>query len=44
MVSKIDKVWEKVKKIRGKDPKLYKQDSYGNVMYKHSYGKNSPMG
>lgn len=39
-----DEVWEKGAKIRGKDPKLYRRDTCGNIMYYHSYGKNSPSG
>jgi len=39
-----ENVWEKAKKARGKDPNLYRQDPYGNLMYKPSYGKDSPMG
>ncbi|MBD3277769.1 MAG: HNH endonuclease [Candidatus Aegiribacteria sp.] len=39
-----DRVWDKAKKIRGKDPKLYRKDPYGNVMYYRSYGKNTIMG
>ena len=27
-----DAVWKKAKKIRGKDPKKYRQDPYGNEM------------
>ena len=38
------KAWEKAKKVRGKDPNLYRQDPYGNIMYKPSYGKDSSMG
>lgn len=37
-------VWEKGTTIRGKDPDSYRRDSYGNVMYKNSYGKDSAMG
>lgn len=37
-------VWNVAKSVPGKDPKLYRQDVYGNVAYKHSYGKDSPMG
>jgi hypothetical protein len=37
-------VWEKGKKVRGKDPNLYRKDKKGNEMYYHSYGKNTPMG
>jgi len=41
---RVDQVWEKGKKIPGKDPDLYKRDAAGNVIYKPSYGKKSPMG
>ena len=46
MVSKDqkNKLWDKAKKIRGKNPDLYRQDPYGDMMYKSSYGKNSKMG
>lgn len=36
---KKDQVWEKGKKIGGKDPDLYRKDSFGNKMYYSSYGK-----
>ncbi len=36
-----DKVWDKAKKIRGKDPASYRQDPYGNEMYYWSYGKST---
>ncbi|MEM9934019.1 MAG: HNH endonuclease [Bacteroidota bacterium] len=39
-----DEVWEKGKKIRGKDPDLYRKDKLGNEIYYHSYGKNTDMG
>lgn len=39
-----DKAWDSAKPIRGKNPDLYRQDAYGNEMYKHSYGKASPKG
>lgn len=39
-----EKVWEKAKPVRGKDKDLYRQDPYGNILYKHSYGKDSEMG
>jgi 5-methylcytosine-specific restriction endonuclease McrA len=42
--TKKDAVWDKAKKIRGKDPELYRQDPYGNAMYKPSHGKSSDMG
>lgn len=42
--SKKVRVWDKAKIVRGKDPKLYRKDPYGNEMYYPSYGKNSGMG
>ena len=39
-----DEVWNKGTKIRGKDPKFYRQDKLGNEMYYSSYGKNTPKG
>ena len=39
-----DAVWELAKTIPGKDPYLYRQDAYENVMYRWSYGKDTPMG
>ena len=42
--TKKDKVWDKGQTIRGRDSNLYRKDSEGNVMYKHSYGKASSMG
>jgi 5-methylcytosine-specific restriction endonuclease McrA len=39
-----DNAWDNAKKIRGKDPNKYRQDPYGNTMYKDSYGKSSEMG
>ncbi len=46
MVSKDtkDKVWNKSKKVRGKNPDLYREDPYGNTMYKPSHGKGTDMG
>lgn len=39
-----DKVWNKAKPVRGKDPTKYRQDPYGNTLSYDSYGKNSKMG
>lgn len=39
-----DKVWEAAKPIRGKDPDTYRQDPYGNQMFKPSYGRASAQG
>ncbi len=37
-------VWEKGRRIKGKDPRFYRKDKCGNVMYYHSHGKNTPKG
>ncbi len=39
-----EKLWDKAKKIPGKNPDLYRQDPYRNIMYKSSYGKDTEMG
>ncbi|OIR25599.1 HNH endonuclease signature motif containing protein [Bathymodiolus thermophilus thioautotrophic gill symbiont] len=39
-----EKSWNSAKPIRGKNKKVYRQDPYGNTMYKSSHGKNSAMG
>lgn len=39
-----EKVWNKAKKISGKDPDRYRQDPYGNPIFKTSHGKASAMG
>ena len=39
-----DKVWSSSKVVKGKNPDKYRQDPYGNTMYKDSYGKSSNMG
>jgi len=41
---KEDSVWDSMTAIPGKNPKMYRQDSYGNTIFKQSYGKNTPMG
>ncbi|MBU4258009.1 MAG: HNH endonuclease [Syntrophaceae bacterium] len=41
---RVDEVWEKGKKIQGKDPNLYRRDSAGNEIYKPSHGKNTEVG
>ena len=40
----INKVWKKAKPIRGKDPRVIRQDPYGNEIHKNSYGKASKHG
>ena len=40
----INHAWETAKTIKGKSPEQYRQDPYGNEMYKASYGKTSAKG
>lgn len=37
-------IWEKASIISGMDPKFYRKDRFGFLMYKPSYGKTSAMG
>ncbi len=37
-------VWDEAREVRGKDPNRYRQDPYGNEMFKASYGWDTPMG
>ena len=39
-----DAVWDLADEVPDKDPYLYRQDAYEIVMYRWSYGKDSPMG
>jgi 5-methylcytosine-specific restriction endonuclease McrA len=41
---RVQEVWDRGKKIPGKDPDLYRQDAAGNTLYRPSYGKDSDMG
>ena len=41
---RLEQIWDKGQKIRGKDPNLYRKDIYGNEMYRHSYGMDTPKG
>ena len=38
------KVFSLAKPVKGKDPKLYRKDPYGNTMYKYSHGKSTSLG
>ena len=44
MPSRKDRIWNKARPIRGKNPNLYRRDDEGNTLYKPSYGKDSEMG
>ena len=37
-------IWNKGRKVRGKDSKLYRKDKFGNEMYFHSYGLDTEKG
>ena len=39
-----ERIWEKGKIIKDKNPNLYREDPYGHTIYKPSYGKTSNMG
>lgn len=41
---KKDQVWQKGKKVRGKNPDLYRKDKLGNILFYSSYGKTTEMG
>lgn len=41
---RLAQIWNKGAIIPGKDSNLYRADIYGNTMYRHSYGKDTPMG
>lgn len=46
MASKKDKehAWEKAKKIRSRNPNLWRRDEMGNPIYKPVYGKGGDHG
>ena len=46
MVTKYDVAWawRRAKRIRGKNPNLYRRDEFGNTIYKPAYGKYGKMG
>lgn len=41
---RVEEVWEKAKKIPGKDADQYRRDDAGNVIRRTSCGKDSEMG
>ena len=46
MASKLQKLqaWAKARRIRGKNPNLYRKDSAGNQIYKPAYGTQGVQG
>ena len=41
---RIDEVWGKAAIVRGEDTNLYRKDVAGNILYKPSYGLDTPKG
>ena len=41
---KAQHVWQKARRVKGKNPNLYRRDSQGNLIYKPAYNRDSPMG
>ena len=41
---KAQHVWQKARRVKGKNPNLYRRDSRGNLIYKPAYDRDSPMG
>ncbi len=42
--ARVQEVWDRAKRLRGRDPAVYRQDAAGNPIYRHAYGKDSNMG
>ncbi len=40
----IQDVWDKGRRVRGKNPDVYRRDTEGNEIYRTSYGKDTDMG
>ena len=41
---KAQHVWQKARRVKGKNPNLHRLDSQGNLIYKPAYNRDSPMG
>lgn len=41
---KAQHVWEKARRVKGKNPNLYRRDAQGNLVYKPAYNRDSPLG
>lgn len=41
---KAQHVWEKARRVKGKNPNLYRRDAQGNLIYKPAYNRDSTMG
>lgn len=41
---RLQQIWDKAEQIKGKNPDLYRQDKFGNEIYRHSYGLQSEKG
>ena len=42
--TKVDKVWEKAKHVRGKNPDVIRKDGKGNLIRKSSHGTEGEYG
>lgn len=40
----LDLIFSKGSLIKGMDPKKYRKDCFGNIMYRYSYGKYTKLG
>lgn len=40
----LDLIFSKGSVVRGMNPKLYRKDCYGNLMFRYSYGKYTNLG
>ena len=41
---KAQHVWEKARRVKGKNRNLYRRDAQGNLIYKPAFNRDSPMG
>ena len=41
---KAQHVWKKARRVKGKNPNLYRRDAQGNLIYKPAYNRDSTMG
>ena len=42
--SLVDRVWDKAKKVRGEDPRVVRQDPYGNRIRRSFFGRDTQQG
>ena len=39
-----EKLWEKSRKVRGRNQNLWRRDAYGNLIYKPAFGTQGDVG